>query len=447
MRTIHRRLRQGPVAVALALFVVTAFAQPPTAKSIAPLVEQVAPAVVNITVRGDGGRAANPMCNHPFWGRMLPECRQFVGGGSGVIVDADKGLILTNAHVVANADEIQVTLRDERTLDATVVGADEPSDIAVIKIDANDLTEANLADSDKARVGDFVFAIGNPFGLNHTVTSGIISGLGRVTQDAEAYEDFIQTDASINPGNSGGALVNMDGQVVGINSAIYSPSGGNIGIGFAIPANMAQSIMDQLIDFGEVRRGLLGVNIAPFTPDLAEAYGVDEASGAIITEIMPESGADEAGLQAGDVIISINGKSVDDALELRNRIGLLREGEKIDVEYYRDGKRRKTTAVLGARSGARLASAQDLHPGLAGAEFVEIGSQDPSYGGTEGVAVASVLEDSPAAQRGLREGDLIVSVNRQRVQTIEEFRMAAGDGASLILGIRRGDSSVVLPIR
>ena len=447
MSEVFNNLRRAGGAAALLLFASFAAAQPPTAKSIAPLVDAVAPAVVNITVRGDGGRSSNPMCNHPFWGRMLPECRQFVGGGSGVIVDADEGLILTNAHVVANADEIQVTLRDERTLDATVVGADEPSDIAVIKIDAEDLIEARLADSDTARVGDFVFAIGNPFGLNHTVTSGIISGLGRVTQDAEAYEDFIKTDASINPGNSGGALVNMDGRVVGINSAIYSPSGGNIGIGFAIPANMAKSIMEQLIDFGEVRRGLLGVNIAPFTPDLAEAYGLDDASGAIITEIMPESGADRAGLQAGDVIISINGKAVDDALELRNQIGLLREGEEIEVEYYRDGKRRTATAVLGARGGARLASAQDLHPGLAGAEFAEVGSDSADYGGTAGIAVVAVAESSPAAARGLREGDLVVSVNRQRVRTIEEFRDAAGDGASLILGIRRGDSSVVLPIR
>ncbi len=447
MRTAFEKLGQKFGAVTLILFAAAVQAQPPTPKSIAPLVDQVAPAVVNITVRGDGGRSANPMCNHPFWGRMLPECRQFVGGGSGVIVDAEKGLILTNAHVVANADEIQVTLRDERTLDATVVGADEPSDIAVIRIDAGNLIEAKLADSDQAKVGDFVFAIGNPFGLNHTVTSGIISGLGRVTQDAEAYEDFIQTDASINPGNSGGALVNMDGRVVGINSAIYSPSGGNIGIGFAIPSNMAQSIMEQLIDFGEVRRGLLGVNIAPFTPDLAEAYGLEDASGAIITEIMPESGADKAGLQAGDVIISINGKSIDDALELRNRIGLLREGEKVEIEYYRDGKRRTATAVLGTRGGARLARAQELHPGLAGAEFVELGSDDPGYTGTEGIAVSSVMEDSPAAQRGLREGDLIVSVNRQRVKTIEELRQAAGDGSSLILGIRRGDTSVVLPIR
>ena len=255
-----------------------------------------------------------------------------------MVVDAKQGYIVTNAHVIENADEITVTLQDDRTFSAEIIGTDPASDIAVIKIDASGLTDIEIADSEQSRVGDFVVAIGNPFGLGHTVTSGIISALGRTWLNRDNYEDFIQTDASINPGNSGGALVNLRGELIGVNSAILTRSGGNIGIGFAIPSNMVTAVMEQLLEFGEVRRGLLGVNIYTVTPDIAEAYGVEEIQGALISQVVAGSAAEQAGLQAGDIITAVNSEPVKSAAELRNAIGMLRIDEKVKIQYVRDGK-------------------------------------------------------------------------------------------------------------
>jgi Do/DeqQ family serine protease len=296
-------------------------------------------------------------------------------------------------------------------------------------------------------VGDFVVAIGNPFGLGHTVTSGIVSALGRQGINPDGYEDFIQTDASINPGNSGGALVNLRGQLIGINSAILSRSGGNIGIGFAIPSNMARSIMDQLLEFGEVRRGLLGVNIFTITPDIAEAYGVKEQKGALVSQVLPDSAAEKAGIQAGDIIVSVDGKPVVSGNELRNAVGLKRSGEKVTVELLRDGKKQRVTANLGEQAAAAQVAAADIHDGLRGAELESLDESSPRFQGQPGVLVANVAPGSPAAQSGLRPGDIIVAVNRQRVSNTRELQQAAEGSPSILLNVRRGSGTLLLPIR
>ncbi len=420
--------------------------------SLAPLIKDAAPAVVNIGTRGSVEVQQHPFMNDPFFRRFFdmpdsPQRRQTQSAGSGVIVDARQGYILTNHHVIDSADEITVTLQDERTYDATIVGSDPGSDVAVIKIEADDLKDIKLANSEVAEVGDFVVAIGNPFGLGHSVTSGIISGLGRSGINPDGYEDFIQTDASINPGNSGGALINLKGELVGINTAILSRSGGNIGIGFAIPSNMASSIMDQIVEFGEVRRGLLGVNIYTVTPDIAEAYGVDETQGALVSQILDDSAAEKAGLEVGDIIISVNGEAVDSAAELRNAIGLQRAGDEVKLVVIREGKERKIKAMLGGQAEEEQVAAVDLHPGLEGAEFESVTSGQSAANGVDGVLVSAVAEQSPAARQGLRTGDVIIAVNRERVQTVAEFRDAAEGSGSLLLNIRRGNSALLLPIR
>ena len=423
--------------------------------TLAPMIERVAPAVVNIAARGSvqtrGFR--NPFMDDPFFRRFFemepeaPQRRQTQSAGSGVIVDADEGIIITNAHVIQNAEEITVTLQDDRTYTAEIIGTDPGSDIAIIKIESGNLTEIPIADSEAARVGDFVVAIGNPFGLGHTVTSGIISALGRSGLNPEGYEDFIQTDASINPGNSGGALVNLRGELVGVNSAILTRGGGNIGIGFAIPSNMATSVMDQLIEFGEVRRGLLGVNIYTVTPDIAEAYGVENQQGALVSQVVPGSAADKAGIVPGDIITQVNEERIKSATELRNAIGLLRIGDEAELEVVRDGETRTVRAVLGEQAAVEEVAAAELHPGLEGADLVDADPANPERGGQAGVLVAAVEAGSPAAQRGLRAGDVIVAVNRQRVASVAELR-DAGEGAnSLLLNIRRGTTQLLLPIR
>src|SRR5215475_7410683 len=307
--------------------------------TLAPMIKKVSPAVVNVATRGtihERG-AQNPLLDDPFFRRFFdtPENgsrdRPFQSAGSGVIVDAKNGYIITNSHVVENANEITVTLQDGRDVKADVVGSDSPSDVAIIKVKPEGLSQISLGDSSKAEVGDFVVAIGNPFGLQHTVTSGIISGLSRSGIDPKGYEDFIQTDASINPGNSGGALVNLRGELIGINTAILSRSGGNIGIGFAIPVNMARSVMDQLIKYGTVKRGLLGISIYSVTPDIAKLYGLGETQGALVSRVVEGSPADKAGIKTGDVIISVNGQNVKTNTELRNTVGMLRVGDKVEV--------------------------------------------------------------------------------------------------------------------
>ncbi len=396
--------------------------------SLAPLVEEVSPAVVNIQVRqtrrGPFGRAG-----------------EVGGNGSGVIVDAENGYILTNHHVVGEADEIQVSLVDGRELDAELVGSDAATDIALVKVESDNLTDMPIGDSNDVRVGDFVIAIGSPYGLTHTVTSGIVSALGRTGISRDGYEDFIQTDASINPGNSGGALVNMDGELIGINSVIISRSGGNVGIGFAVPTEIAASIMGQILDFGEIRRGLLGVNIQTIDAEAADTLELDVEGGALVTRVFPESAAEKAGLVVGDIIIGVNDKRVTSASELRNTIGLLRSGDVIGIRYVRDNESRSTSAELG-RAEDQLLSGADIHPGLAGASCAPASTSSDS-----GVEVAEVAEGSPAAQRDLRAGDVITAVNRVLVRNLADLRSIATNNRILFLLVRRGDRSLMLQIR
>jgi len=414
--------------------------------SLAPLVEEASPAVVNIRVSQTVTRrnSFGDDAFRRFFG--LPDggggtSREIASAGSGVIVDAERGYILTNHHVVGDADAIQISLIDGTILDAEIVGSDPATDIAVIKVDAKGLTEMSIGDSTSARVGDFVIAIGNPFGLGHTVTSGIISALGRTGISRDGYEDFIQTDASINPGNSGGALVNMNGELIGINSAIISRSGGNVGIGFAVPTEIASSIMSQILDFGEIRRGLLGVNIQTIDAEAAEALGNDIESGALITGIQSDSAAELAGLAVGDIIIEVNDKKVDGAAELRNRIGLLRSGEQIDIKYLRDNKIFTARAELG-RAESQMVLGEEIHPGLAGSIFAAA-----STAGEDGIEINEVQEGTPAAQRGLRTGDLITHVNRLKVQNLQDLRDVASRYDILFLNIRRGDRALMFQIR
>jgi serine protease Do/serine protease DegQ len=413
--------------------------------SLAPLVEAASPAVVNIRVSQTVNRT-NPLGDDAFRRFFgLPDIpggpREVASAGSGVIVDAEQGYILTNHHVVADADTIQISLIDGEVLDAEIVGSDPATDIAVIKVEANGLVDMPIGNSESARVGDFVIAIGNPFGLGHTVTSGIISALGRTGISRDGYEDFIQTDASINPGNSGGALVNMNGELIGINSAIISRSGGNVGIGFAVPTEIASSIMGQLLDFGEIRRGLLGVRIQTIDAEMAKALDTNVESGALITNIEPKSAAEEAGLEVGDIIIEVNREKVDDASELRNTIGLLRSGDEVAIKYVRDKSTRTTKAQLGQARSQQLTGA-DIHPGLDGAVFA-----DASTTSDGGVEVADVVQGSPAAQRGLRPGDIITAVNRSRVRNLQDLAAIAQNNRILFLLVQRGDRSLMLQIR
>jgi len=413
--------------------------------SLAPLVKKVAPAVVNIRV------SQTVHTRSPYGDEMfrrffgLPDVpngsREIASAGSGVIVDAENGYILTNHHVVDGADKIQISLHDDTMLDAEIIGSDAPTDIALLKVDPENLTDLPIGDSDLVEVGDFVIAIGNPFGLGNTVTSGIVSALSRTGISRNGVEDFIQTDASINPGNSGGALVNMRGELVGINSAIISRSGGNVGIGFAVPSEIAQSIMRQILDFGEVRRGLLGVTIQTIDKESAIALGTEVDTGALVAEVVPGSAAEEAGLQVDDIIVRVDEKKIDSSRELSNAIGLKGSGEKIDIEFVRNGRNKSVTATLGQQTIARSVGA-DIHPGLSGAEFASA-----SVASTGGIDVTGVEADSPAAQRGLRAGDVIMQVNRRSVQNLQQLRDIAADNQILFLLVRRGDRALMLQIR
>jgi serine protease Do/serine protease DegQ len=418
--------------------------------SLAPMVKRVSPAVVNIATRGtikEKPGQRNPLLDDPFFRRFFdtppdarPRERQFQSAGSGVIVDAKNGYIITNNHVVENASEITVTLLDDRSFSAKVIGADEGADVAVLQAREPNLVALPLGDSARLEVGDFVVAIGNPFGLQHTVTAGIVSALGRSGINPEGYEDFIQTDASINPGNSGGALVNLRGELVGINSAILSGSGGNIGIGFAIPVNMVKGVMDQLIKYGQVKRGILGVNIYNVTPDIAKEFGLADAAGALVAGVAQGSSAERAGVKTGDIITSINGTPMKSAAELRNAIGMLRVGDKVDIGLLRDGRPLKVTALVADRTDAQSANAADINPGLEGAELA-----DAPQGA--GVLVRSVEDGSPAAQAGVRANDLIVGVGRTPVSNTKAFRAAANGANVLVLNVRRGSAILLIPIR
>ncbi|MPW36878.1 DegQ family serine endoprotease [Vibrio sp. B1Z05] len=418
--------------------------------SLAPMLEQVSPAVVSIAVEGTQVSTQQiPDSFRFFFGDQLPaeqaQERPFRGLGSGVIIDADKGRIVTNYHVINGADTIKVQLTDGREYDAELIGGDKMSDIALLKLTkkVKGLSQVTFADSDTLRVGDFTVAIGNPFGLGQTVTSGIVSALGRSGLNLDNLENFIQTDAAINSGNSGGALVNLNGELIGINTAILGPNGGNIGIGFAIPSNMIRNLTDQIIEFGEVKRGMLGVQGGEITTELAEALGYESNHGAFVNQVMPDSAADKAGLQAGDVIVSVNGKRIDTFSELRAKVATLGAGKKVTLGVIRDGDTKKFDVTLG-ESPTQQTKAEQLHAGLKGAALTNTTKAD-AY---QGVKVTSVAENSPAASYQIEQGDIIIGVNRQPVANLGEFRaIAEKQDGILALHIQRGNRKVVVVVR
>ncbi|TNF37533.1 MAG: DegQ family serine endoprotease [Gammaproteobacteria bacterium] len=420
--------------------------------SLAPMVAKVTPAVVNISTRSHININQNPLFNDPFFRRFfnIPEQMPRQQSrpqslGSGVVIDAAKGYVITNHHVIGRADEITVTLRDGRELNAELVGSDPESDVAILKVKAEGLTAIAMADSDSLQVGDFVVAIGNPFGLGQTVTSGIVSALGRSGLGIEGYEDFIQTDASINPGNSGGALVNLRGELVGMNTAILSPGGGgNVGIGFAIPSNMVQQIMEHLVEHGEVRRGVLGVVTQDLTPDLAQAFGIEARRGSVISKVLPDSPAAQAGLKAGDVIIEVNGRKIKNAMDMRNAVGLIQIGETLDIQLIRNGRKMRLEASIEEPKQRSLAG-EKVSPRLAGAVFAQ--QPDASDPTVLHVVIADVAQGSPAWYARLRPGDEILSVNQKPVRSLNDLEALAGESSQLLLNIQRGSQALFVLIK
>ena len=412
--------------------------------SLAPMLKNTSPAVVNIsTVTNVRVRQYNPLFDDPFFRQFFEGTEQTPrerikkrqGLGSGVIFDAEKGLIVTNNHVIDNVDEINIALKDGRQLQAELVGKDKETDIAIIRVKADNLTAIRLGNSDDLLVGYFVVAIGNPFGLRQTVTSGLVSGLGRSGLGIEGYEDFIQTDASINPGNSGGALVNLRGELVGINTAIIAPSGGSVGINFAIPINMFMQLKPQLVNFGEVKRGHLGIQVQDLTPELSNALNIDVVKGALISTVQESSVAAKSGLHSGDVVIWANGKTIANASDLRNVYGLTRLGESIQMQIVRDNTILNISTTLTEELAAKLGD--KIHPRLQGAMF-----SDMSTG--EGVLVSSLEIGSLAHSTGLQQGDIIQSANRKKISNLEVFRAVVSARRSLMLNIKRGSSNLFI---
>ncbi|MGX9416951.1 DegQ family serine endoprotease [Vibrio sp. RC27] len=417
--------------------------------SLSPMLQQVMPAVVSIAVEGtQTAQRQVPEQFRFFFGPNFPteqlQQRPFHALGSGVIIDAEKGYVVTNFHVINKADKITVQLHDGKEYQAELVGADKMSDIALVKLDnAKNLTQVSIADSDKLNVGDFTVAIGNPFGLGQTVTSGIVSALGRSGLNIENFENFIQTDAAINSGNSGGALVNLNGELIGINTAILGPSGGNVGIGFAIPSNMMKNLTDQILEFGEVKRGMLGVQGGEITSELAEAMGYESNKGAFVSQVVPDSAADEAGLEAGDIIVSINDKSINTFGELRAKVATLGAGKEVSLGVLRDGESLSFDITLGEQTDVKT-EAKSLHEGLTGAELSNTNSNDT----IQGVKVTSVAKGSSAESYQLKEGDIIVGVNRHRVSNIAQLRSILDQNPSILaLNIQRGEQSIYLVVR
>ncbi|NIF33118.1 serine endoprotease DegP [Enterobacter sp. Cy-643] len=438
--------------------------------SLAPMLEQVMPSVVSINVEGSTtvntprmGRNFqqffgdnSPFCQDGSPFQSSPFCQgggaqggggdggsqqqKFMALGSGVIIDAAKGYVVTNNHVVDNATVIKVQLSDGRKFDAKVVGKDPRSDIALIQLqDPKNLTAIKIADSDALRVGDYTVAIGNPYGLGETVTSGIVSALGRSGLNVENYENFIQTDAAINRGNSGGALVNLNGELIGINTAILAPDGGNIGIGFAIPSNMVKNLTAQMVQYGQVRRGELGIMGTELNSELAKAMKVDAQRGAFVSQVMPNSSAAKAGIKAGDVITTLNGKSISSFAALRAEVGSMPVGSKISLGLLRDGKPVTVSLEL-QQSTQNQVDAATIFTGIEGAEMSNRGGKDQ-----KGVQVTSVKPNTPAARIGLKKGDIIVGVNQQAVNNIAELRKVMDSKPSVMaLSIQRGDAQIYL---
>lgn len=416
--------------------------------SLAPMLEKVLPAVVSVQVEGTAVQQ-NPKVPEElkkFFGEDAPDqqAQPFEGLGSGVIIDAAKGYVLTNNHVINQAQKISVQLNDGREFDAKLIGGDDQSDIALLQLqNATNLTQIAVADSDTLRVGDFAVAVGNPFGLGQTATSGIVSALGRSGLNLEGLENFIQTDASINRGNSGGALLNLNGELIGINTAILAPSGGSVGIGFAIPSNMAQTLAKQLIQFGEIKRGLLGIKGLEMSADIAKAFNLNVQRGAFVSEVLPNSGSAKAGIKSGDVIVSLNGKPLNSFAELRSRIATTEPGSKVKLGLLRDGKPQDVEVTLD-KSTSSSASAEMIAPALQGATLNDGQLKD----GTKGITISDVEKSSPAAQAGLHKDDVIIGVNRDRVQSIAEMRKVLEAKPNIIaLHVVRGNDTLYLLLR
>ena len=423
--------------------------------SLANMLERVNPAVVNIATRSVV-RERNRLLEDPFFRRFfnVPKSRQRYrrtqSAGSGVVVDASAGYIVTNAHVVKNADEISIGVSDGRTLEATLIGMDPEVDLALLQVPAEDLTEIDYADSARLRVGDFVVAIGNPFGLNQTVTSGIISALGRSGLGIEGYEDFIQTDASINPGNSGGALVDLNGRLVGINTAIFAPSGGNIGIGFAIPANMVSAVAAQLIKKGEINRGFVGAIVQPLNRELAKAFGVISGEGVpqgvVVVDVQGGSSAEQAGLEPGDVIVQMGGNAIVSVADFSAQAAVMFIGDEVEVRYVRQGEKRQTTLRIIADQQQAIAG-KSLAPWLRGVQLQNL-REDGEVMPSAGVVATEVDARSPAYGFGLRPGDVIVAANRIVVEDIAGLREAVRrDARQLLLRIFRNGRFYYVVIR
>ena len=448
------------VASAIALYAFTPLAMPSLAADItvpmnngmptlAPLVDRVTPAVVNVAVKSKLDMEDNPLFKDPKFRRffdlpdkMPPQERSSVG--SGVIIDAKKGYILTNHHVIDEATDIVITLKDKRTFTAKVVGGDKDTDIALLQVDAQDLVSLPMGDAATMRVGDYVLAVGNPFGLGQTVTSGIVSALGRSGLAIEGYEDFIQTDASINPGNSGGALVNLRGELIGINTAIIGPAGGNVGVGFAVPTTMVKSVMTQLIAYGEVRRGQIGVQISDMTPELAKNLGIDRTEGALIAAVVKGSPAENAGLKAGDVAIELDGKALKGSQDLRVRIGMMTLGTTVNVTVVRNGGKKDFKLTIGKPPQQTVEAKAEDRPALLGATFSNTDATDKA----KGVKVINVERGSPAFQSNLRPGDVIISVNRKPVSSVDEFTEAMKNSErQTALFIKRGGEDVLVIVQ
>jgi Do/DeqQ family serine protease len=416
-----------------------------TMPSLAPMLEKSTPAVVSIAVKGTHKVKQSVPDMFRFFGKKnqnpnQAQQRPFRGLGSGVIIDAKEGYVVTNNHVVDQADEIIITLKDGRQIEAKKLGSDADSDIALLQIDADDLTEIIISDSDKLRVGDFAIAIGSPFGLGQTVTSGIVSALGRSGLNIENYEDFIQTDAAINSGNSGGALVNLRGELIGINTAILGPNGGNVGIGFAIPSNMMHNLAKQIIEFGEVRRGVLGVSGRSVNSAIAKAMELETNQGGFIEQVMPDSAADEAGIKPGDVITKVNGKSIKTFNELRGKIGTIGVGKKVELTIVRNGNEQELNVKLKQSQASNVAAA-NIHRMFEGAKL-------ENNNNNSGVIIVDVAENSPAQLIGLQSGDLITAINRTLINNIAELRDYLKDKKGVFaLNIIRDNYSQYLMVR
>ncbi len=417
--------------------------------SLAPMLQKALPAVVNIRaqIKITDLNMLNQLQkeqpkNNP--GGIIPD--KFLSVGSGVIVSAEKGYILTNAHVIDQAERITITLGDGRHYIAKVIGIDKPSDIALLQIPAKNLTAIELGNSSSLKVGDVVAAIGNPFGLSQSVTSGIVSALGRSTLGIENYENFIQIDASINPGNSGGALINTQGQLVGINTAILAPDRGSIGIGFAIPSDMAKSVMQQILTYGNVHRGMLGVGAQDISPDLATAFNLSNTNGAVITQVIPNTPAEKAGLQVGDIITSVNGATIKNANDVVNEVGFIRADSSAKITLLRNNKPMTITANIMDPKKRDEMNAQ-ANPFLFGVSLKDFTLLSTSHGNINGVMVVAVTEDSNAWHSDLRPGDVIVSASRQKITSIQELqKIAAATKDNLLLNVLRGPGAVFLVI-